>query len=60
MVPENPPVAGLTGGRGCFKDGATHLANAVGDRKMFLAVINLELQHEAHCRICHLCGHRIV
>lgn len=51
MVPENPPVAGLTGGRGYFKDSATHLAHTAGDRKMFLAVINLELQHKARCRI---------
>ena len=50
-VPENPPVDGLTGERGYFKDSATHLAHIVRDRKMFLAVISLELQHEAHCSI---------
>lgn len=54
MAPGHP--AGLTGGRGYFKDSATHLAHTVGDRKMFLATINLELQDEAHCRIASHVG----
>jgi len=45
-VPEDPLVAGLTGGRGNFKDGAIHLADTVVAKKRFPALINLELQHE--------------